>query len=47
MEQYIQPFISVCETVFHDFCQTEENNGRITVNSLESGLTLKFTFPLY
>jgi chemotaxis protein CheX len=29
MEQYIQPFISVCETVFHDFCQTEVKSGRV------------------
>ena len=29
MEQYIQPFIKVCETVFHDFCQTNVNAGRV------------------
>ena len=29
MEQYIQPFIKVCETVFHDFCQTEVKAGRV------------------
>ena len=29
MEQYIQPFIKVCETVFHDFCQTEVKSGRV------------------
>jgi len=29
MEQYIQPFIKVCETVFRDFCQTEVNAGRV------------------
>jgi chemotaxis protein CheX len=29
MEQYIQPFISVCETVFHDFCQTEVKADRV------------------
>ncbi|MCL2380167.1 MAG: chemotaxis protein CheX [Treponema sp.] len=29
MEQYIQPFIKVCETVFRDFCQTEVTPGRV------------------
>ena len=29
MEQYIQPFIKVCESVFHDFCQTEVRAGRV------------------
>ena len=29
MEQYIQPFIKVCETVFHDFCQTEVKSGKV------------------
>ena len=29
MEQYIQPFIKVCENVFHDFCQTEVKAGRV------------------
>ena len=29
MEQYIQPFIKVCETVFHDFCQTDVKAGRV------------------
>ena len=29
MEQYIQPFIKVCETVFRDFCQTEVKAGRV------------------
>ena len=29
MEKYIQPFIKVCETVFHDFCQTEVKAGRV------------------
>ena len=29
MEQYIQPFISVCETVFRDFCQSEAKAGRV------------------
>ena len=29
MEQYIQPFIKVCETVFHDFCKTEVKAGRV------------------
>ena len=29
MEQYIQPFIKVCESVFHDFCQTEVKAGRV------------------
>ena len=29
MEKYIQPFIKVCETVFHEFCQTEVTAGRV------------------
>ena len=29
MEQYIQPFIKVCEAVFNDFCQTEIKAGRV------------------
>ena len=29
MEQYIQPFIKVCESVFRDFCKTEVSAGRI------------------
>ena len=29
MEQYIQPFINVCETVFYEFCQTEIKSGRV------------------
>ena len=29
MEQYIQPFIKVCETVFRDFCRTEVKAGRV------------------
>ena len=29
MEQYIQPFIKVCEKVFHDFCNTEVTHGRV------------------
>ena len=29
MEQYIQPFIKVCESVFHDFCKTEVKAGRV------------------
>ena len=29
MEQYIQPFIKVCETVFNEFCQTEVKAGRV------------------
>jgi chemotaxis protein CheX len=29
MEQYIQPFIKVCEKVFHEFCQTEVKAGRV------------------
>ena len=29
MEQYIQPFIKVCEIVFRDFCQTEVKAGRV------------------
>ena len=29
MEQYIQPFIKVCENVFHEFCQTEVKAGRV------------------
>jgi len=29
MEQYIQPFIKVCEAVFRDFCHTEAKAGRV------------------
>ena len=29
MEQYIQPFIKVCETVFRDFCHSEAKVGRV------------------
>ena len=29
MEQYIQPFIKVSETVFHEFCKTEVKAGRV------------------
>ena len=29
MEQYIQPFIKVCENVFQEFCQTEVKAGRV------------------
>ena len=29
MEQYIQPFIKVCESTFHNFCQTEVVPGRV------------------
>ena len=29
MEQYIQPFIKVCEAVFNEFCQTEVKAGRV------------------
>ena len=29
MEQYIQPFIKVCEIVFRDFCRTEVKVGRV------------------
>jgi len=29
MEQYIQPFIKVCESVFRDFCQTDVKAGRV------------------
>jgi chemotaxis protein CheX len=29
MEQYIQPFIKVSETVFHDFCRTAVKAGRV------------------
>ena len=29
MEQYIQPFINVCEKVFCEFCQTEVKAGRV------------------
>ena len=29
MEQYIQPFIKVSESVFHDFCKTEVKAGRV------------------
>ena len=29
MEQYIQPLIKVCESVFQDFCKTEVKPGRV------------------
>ena len=29
MEQYIQPLIKVCESVFQEFCQTEVKAGRV------------------
>ena len=29
MEEYIQPFIKVCESVFRDFCKTEVKVGRV------------------
>lgn len=29
MEQYIQPFIKVCESVFREFCKTEVKAGRV------------------
>ena len=29
MEKYIHPFIRVCEKVFHEFCQTDVNAGRV------------------
>ena len=29
MEQYIQPFIKVCESVFREFCGTEVKAGRV------------------
>jgi len=29
MEKYIHPFIKVCESVFHDFCQTKVEAGRV------------------
>ena len=29
MEQYIQPFIKVCEIVFRDLCKTEIKAGRV------------------
>ena len=29
MEQYIQPFIKVCEAVFHEFCHTDVAAGRV------------------
>ena len=39
MEQYIQPFIKVCEKVFNEFCQTDVKAGRVffvTKNEYES-----------
>ena len=33
MEQYIQPFIDVCEKVFREFCQTEVKPERIFFTS--------------
>ena len=35
MEQYIQPFIKVCERVFLDFCHTEVKPGRVFFASKE------------
>jgi len=29
MEQYIQPFVKVCESVFHDFCRIDIKPGRV------------------
>jgi len=29
MEQYIQPFINVCEKIFREFCRTEIRAGRV------------------
>jgi len=29
VEQYIQPFIKVCESTFQDFCHTEVKAGRV------------------
>ena len=29
MEQYIQPFVKVCEAVFNDFCHIEVKPGRV------------------
>ena len=29
MEQYIQPFVKVCESVFHNFCRIEVKPGRV------------------
>ena len=39
MEKYIQPFIKVCETVFHDFCQTEVKAGRVFFVSKDEYVT--------
>ena len=35
MEQYIQPFIKVCECTFKDFCHTEVKAGRAFFSSKE------------
>ena len=29
MEQYIQPFVKVCESVFHNFCRIDVKPGRV------------------
>jgi len=31
VEQYIQPFIKVCESVFRDFCKTEVKVGKVFI----------------
>ena len=36
MEQYIQPFIRVCESVFREFCKTEVKAGRVYFMSRDS-----------
>lgn len=35
MEQYIQPFINVCESVFKNFCQIEVKPGRVYFTNKE------------
>ncbi|MCL2294343.1 MAG: chemotaxis protein CheX [Spirochaetes bacterium] len=39
MEQYIQPFIKVCESVFQEFCRTEVNAGRVYFVSKDEYVT--------
>ena len=40
MEQYIQPFIKVCEKVFIEFCQTEVKPGRVFFTTKEEFETI-------
>jgi chemotaxis protein CheX len=39
VEQYIQPFIKVCESVFREFCGTEVKAGRVYFTSRDTNET--------